>query len=228
MANVTRASHKDGLPALLEPFGQEHLLRFWERLTEGQCQTLASQIASIDFARVLATFRGSQAKYDWAALARRAESPPAIRLGRSDNRFESIFSIAPANPAASFHTIWPERRCSYLDDSGQLVEPTEPNAIKFEQFIFDLLPTARNPIVVEVDEASHFAPVKNVPGSERDSPEKVQAQMIALHRRWLEQAGANVALGIPVEISPLFAIDADEVRKKFGQIRSVTTACYLE
>ena len=59
----------------------------------------------------------------------------------------------------------------------------EPNAIKFERFIFDLLPEARHAIVVEVDEAQTFAPVKNAPGEKRDTPESVQAQMIAVARR---------------------------------------------
>jgi UDP-N-acetylglucosamine/UDP-N-acetylgalactosamine diphosphorylase len=115
----------------------------------------------------------------------------------------------------------------YLDARGRSIDPAEPNAIKFEQFIFDLLPTAHNPIVVEVDEATRFAPVKNAPGAERDSPEKVQAQMIVLHRRWLEQAGAHVADDIAVEISPLFALDADETAKKITRGTEVTSARYF-
>jgi UDP-N-acetylglucosamine/UDP-N-acetylgalactosamine diphosphorylase len=119
------------------------------------------------------------------------------------------------------------KKVPHIDNRGQCVDPSEPNAIKFERFIFDLLPTAQNPLVVEVDEATHFAPVKNAPGAERDSPEKVQAQMIALHRRWLEQAGARVASSVAVEISPLFALDAEEVRRKTAPSTSVESASYL-
>lgn len=120
------------------------------------------------------------------------------------------------------------KKVPYLDELGRLIEPTELNAIKFEQFIFDLLPAARQPLVVEVDEAACFAPVKNAPGAERDSPEKVQAQMIALHRRWLEQAGARVAVGVPVEISPLFALDAEELRAMPNLPSLVAEPFYLQ
>ena len=65
--------------------------------------------------------------------------------------------------------------------------------------------------MVEVDEAQAFAPVKNAPGEPRDTPESVQAQMIALHAAWLRAAGCEVAPGTAVEISPLFAQNAQEV-----------------
>ena len=96
----------------------------------------------------------------------------------------------------------------YVDDAGRLVEPTQPNALKFERFIFDLLPHAENALVVEYPEADVFAPLKNAPGAERDTPEYVQRFMIDQHRRWLRAAGTTVADGVPVEISPLWALDA--------------------
>ena len=80
----------------------------------------------------------------------------------------------------------------------------EPNAIKFERFIFDLMPQARNAIVVEVDPALAFAPLKNASGAKDDTPESVRSQLSALHRDWLRQAGAEVADDVPVEISPLY------------------------
>jgi UDP-N-acetylglucosamine/UDP-N-acetylgalactosamine diphosphorylase len=106
------------------------------------------------------------------------------------------------------------KKVPYIDDAGRLIDPAAPNAIKFEQFIFDLLPAARHALVVEVDEKSVFAPVKNGPGSVKDSPETVRAQLIELHRRWLRQAGAALADGIAVEISPLFALNAAELAEK--------------
>ena len=35
------------------------------------------------------------------------------------------------------------KKVPYVDSSGQSIEPAEPNAIKFEQFIFDLFPAAQ-------------------------------------------------------------------------------------
>jgi len=44
--------------------------------------------------------------------------------------------------------------------------------------------------------------------------------MFAQHRHWLEAAGARLADGVKVEISPLFALDAAEVAKRIkpGQV----------
>ena len=65
--------------------------------------------------------------------------------------------------------------------------------------------------MVEYAEADVFAPLKNAPGAERDTPEYVQRFMIAQHRQWLEAAGTRVAEGVAVEISPLWALDAEGV-----------------
>jgi UDP-N-acetylglucosamine/UDP-N-acetylgalactosamine diphosphorylase len=108
-----------------------------------------------------------------------------------------------------FHVA--QKAVGHVDPSGKKIEPKQPNAIKFERFIFDLLPQARQAIVVEVDEAQAFAPVKNAPGDARDTPESVQAQMVALHAGWLQAAGCEVAEGVAVEISPLFAQSAQEL-----------------
>ena len=93
----------------------------------------------------------------------------------------------------------------HLDESGRLVQPSTPNAIKFERFVFDILPVARNALVVETDRAEEFCPLKNQSGD--FSPEHVRAAMVDLHRRWLEQSGTRVAPGVRVEISPLRALD---------------------
>ena len=106
------------------------------------------------------------------------------------------------------------KKAAYIDERGQLITPAEPNAIKFEQFIFDLLPAAENAIVVETDAAKTFAPVKNGPGAAKDSPETVKAQITALHTQWLREAGTIVTEGTAVEISPLFALDAEQVAEK--------------
>jgi len=114
--------------------------------------------------------------------------------------------------ALPFHIA--RKKVSYVDPSGARIDPDGPNAIKFERFIFDLLPSAADAIVVEIDPADGFAPLKNAPGADTDTPEWVRARMVARHRRWLEQAGAVVAGGVAVEISPLFALDAEELSGK--------------
>jgi len=121
--------------------------------------------------------------------------------------------MAARDDVLPFH-LSDRKKVDYVDPSGELVEPEKGNAIKFERFIFDLLPFAANAIVVEVDAHRDFGPLKNAPGAERDTPESVKAQMAAVHREWLRQAGAEMADGVPVEISPLFALDAAELAEK--------------
>ncbi|MFM8275199.1 MAG: UTP--glucose-1-phosphate uridylyltransferase [Gemmata sp.] len=96
--------------------------------------------------------------------------------------------------------------------AGQLVAaPKEPNAVKFERFIFDALPHAERWLAVETPRAEEFAPIKNASGP--DSPETSRAAQIALHTEWLRRAGIDTG-GHPVEVSPLFALDANELRAK--------------
>ncbi len=89
------------------------------------------------------------------------------------------------------------------------------------------MPAAQNAIVVEVDPAKAFAPLKNASGAASDTPESVKVQMVALHRRWLEAAGAEVA-DAAVEISPWLALDAEELRGKLRPGAKITAGTYLK
>lgn len=106
------------------------------------------------------------------------------------------------------------KKVGYLDEEGQMIDPSEPNATKFERFIFDLLPEAENAFVVEAIAEEAFAPVKNADGAVSDTPELASAAISNRHRRWLESAGATVSDGIRIEINPLFALDQRELLKK--------------
>ena len=55
--------------------------------------------------------------------------------------------------------------------------------IKLEAFIFDVLPQALNPALMEVDRSRHFAPVKNAPGAANDTPEAAREAILALGKR---------------------------------------------
>ncbi len=103
----------------------------------------------------------------------------------------------------------------FVDNDGRQVSPAEPNAIKLESFIFDLLPKARHALVVEVDEAQAFAPLKNASGAAKDTPETCHAAIASLHRRWLRSAGVEVADNVVVEINAKFAMDESELKQKF-------------
>jgi UDP-N-acetylglucosamine/UDP-N-acetylgalactosamine diphosphorylase len=100
--------------------------------------------------------------------------------------------------------------------TGALVDPTEPNAVKLETFIFDALREAESPIVLRTDRVEEFAPIKNATGE--DSPETSKALQSERAARWLRAAGVAVPMradGTPdcvLEISPLTAMDASDLR----------------
>jgi UDP-N-acetylglucosamine/UDP-N-acetylgalactosamine diphosphorylase len=99
---------------------------------------------------------------------------------------------------------------------GQVVRR---QAVKFERFIFDAIPQAKNPLFFETDRAGEFAPLKNRTGA--DSIETCRAGMIEQHARWLEEAGVRVprregAPAVAVEISPLYAAGPEDLKEKLG------------
>jgi UDP-N-acetylglucosamine/UDP-N-acetylgalactosamine diphosphorylase len=109
--------------------------------------------------------------------------------------------------------------------SRQTIDPGKtPNALKFERFIFDALPLAERYLAMETRRSEEFSPLKNATGA--DSPETVKADQSALHTRWLEQAG-GAANGFPLEISPLFALDAEELASKIRPGHRLTGPTYL-
>lgn len=96
-----------------------------------------------------------------------------------------------------------------LGDDAKL---REVDGIKFETFLFDALPLADTSITLEVFRDEEFAPVKNLTGV--DSLETSRLLQNRLHISWLERVGIEVAEGVRVEISPLFALDIDELSSK--------------
>jgi UDP-N-acetylglucosamine/UDP-N-acetylgalactosamine diphosphorylase len=124
-----------------------------------------------------------------------------------------------------FHIAHKKVAC--VDAAGNTVQPKQPNAIKFERFIFDLMPQARNAIVVEVNPRLAFAPLKNASGAKDDTPESVREQVSAFYRGWLRRAGAEVAGDVALEISPLWALDAEELRTKLSPGTRIVTSTYF-
>jgi len=120
--------------------------------------------------------------------------------------------------AASLPFHYARKKVPFIDiPSGERIKPDKENAIKLERFIFDLLPSAKTAVVVEVDPPNHYAPLKNAPGSPSDSPETVKRDISAMHTAWLRQAGAIVQEGTPIEISPLFADSPEALAKTLAE-----------
>jgi UDP-N-acetylglucosamine/UDP-N-acetylgalactosamine diphosphorylase len=106
-----------------------------------------------------------------------------------------------------------DKKIETVDDRGTPVKPDAPNGIKFEMFVFDALPFANNPIVVETRREDEFSPVKNAEGI--DSAQTCREDQLRQVARWLHAAGVPVATddsGLPainIEVSPLFGYDED-------------------
>jgi len=153
--------------------------------------------------------------------------PGSIAVHVMDLAF--LQKMAKQKDALPYHQA--KKKVSYFDPRRGEVTPGKndaENAIKFERFIFDLIPHATNPIVVEADEAEVFAPVKNESGQPTETAETARAAMIAQHTRWLQAAGATIEEGVTVEINPLFANRAKELAKKIEPGLHVTEATYFE
>ncbi|HET6328526.1 MAG TPA: hypothetical protein VFG04_27835, partial [Planctomycetaceae bacterium] len=131
--------------------------------------------------------------------------------------------VAHSETALPFHIA--HKKVPYCDEHGSHVAPERENAYKFERFIFDALPAARRSLVMETDRGREFNPVKNATGD--DSPQTARDALLRLHRGWLNSIGAMLDDQTPVEISPLFALDADELRAKVTQWTSVTEPTFF-
>lgn len=141
--------------------------------------------------------------------------------------FERQFlqSVVDDSEALVFHRA--HKVVPHLNESLEPVKPDKPNAIKFERFVFDLLPLSDRSIVVEGDAAEVFAPVKNADGAQVDTPEQSKSALCKLHRSWLESGGASISPGAKVEIHPEWALDAEEVRKKVGNELKISFDTFL-
>ncbi|MCP4247431.1 MAG: UDPGP type 1 family protein, partial [bacterium] len=110
-----------------------------------------------------------------------------------------------------------EKAVTWLDENGLQRPPSAPNAIKLETFVFDALPLAKNPLLLEIDRAEEFSPVKNRTGA--DSMESAIRDQVARAARWLEAAGVTVPRTpdgqpeVTIEMAPSYARDAADVKK---------------
>ncbi len=96
--------------------------------------------------------------------------------------------------------------------ANEFVVPQRENALKFERFVFDVLPLAERWTAVATSRREEFAPLKNATGA--DSPESVRAALVAMAIDWLRQAGGDVPADAVVEISPLFALEPEDLTEK--------------
>ncbi len=121
--------------------------------------------------------------------------------------------------ALPFHRA--DKKIATIDAAGRPVKPAAPNGAKFEMFVFDALPFARNALVIETRRADDFSPVKNADGV--DSPRTAREDQLRQYARWLQRAGASLAIdasGLPaatLEVSPLFGYDEESFAESWAR-----------
>ncbi|NOZ62645.1 MAG: UDPGP type 1 family protein [Calditrichaeota bacterium] len=152
----------------------------------------------------------------------------SIAIHVIDRKF--IEKLTESNLSLPFHVA--HKKITYLDEQGNEIEPAEANGYKFEMFIFDALPYAKNPVVMMVDRKEEFSPVKNKDGDE-NTPKTARRDLMNYYARMLQRAGYEVEFDEKnnvkgkIEISPLFAATPEDLRQKLGENFRFSGELYL-
>ena len=101
----------------------------------------------------------------------------------------------------------------FIGSDGGFVDPQQPNAYKFERFLFDLMPHAETVTPVEIKVQQGFAPLKNASGASSDTAEHVRSAMVSHAQEMLRNAGVEIANDIDVELASHSIIDADDITR---------------
>ncbi len=157
----------------------------------------------------------------------------SIAIHILDRDFVRRVTAPGSGSALPFHRA--DKKIPAIDASGNPVKAAKPNGVKFELFVFDALPFARRPLVIETRRADDFSPVKNAEGV--DSPQTCRDDQLRQFGRWLVANGAAVPRdpgGLPespVEVSPLFGYDEPSFAESWSRLAqkpAVTAGLYLE
>ncbi|MBE6366993.1 MAG: UDPGP type 1 family protein [Lentisphaerae bacterium] len=104
-----------------------------------------------------------------------------------------------------------DKKIKCIDCNGNPIDPTEPNGVKLESFIFDALKLADKTMIFEADRKEEFAPTKNATGV--DSVESCRLMLTDRDARRLERCGVKIprradgTVDAVIEISPLAVWD---------------------
>jgi UDP-N-acetylglucosamine/UDP-N-acetylgalactosamine diphosphorylase len=156
----------------------------------------------------------------------------SIAIHMLDREFVRRMAAGGDN-ALPFHRA--DKKILTVDAAGQPVQPAQANGVKFEMFVFDALPFAKHPTVIETLRADDFSPVKNAEGV--DSPQTCRADQLRQFARWLKANGTPVetdTTGRPartIEVSPLFGYDEDSFAASWQKLSpkpALAEGLYLE
>ncbi|CBQ73291.1 probable UDP-N-acetylglucosamine pyrophosphorylase [Sporisorium reilianum SRZ2] len=155
--------------------------------------------------------------------ARDANGELSFRAANIVNHFyttEFLADDVPAfEPEMAFHIA--RKKIPTVDlATGEAVKPSTPNGMKLELFVFDVFPFCDKLAVHEVARQEEFSPLKNAKGTGVDDQDTSRRDLLAQQSRWLRAAGANVADGVEVELSPLLTYSGEALDRFAGQTLS--------
>lgn len=106
-----------------------------------------------------------------------------------------------------------KKKIPFVNETGEKIQPTSPNGIKIEKFIFDVFQFSENFVTWEVPRHTDFSPLKNCESVSKDCPSTVRKDLLNLHKSYIEEAGGKV-LCEEVEISPLVSYAGENLISK--------------
>ncbi len=168
---------------------------------------------------------------DLSAELREAKSSDGKLLFRAGNiavhaiEREFIEELTRGGLQLPYHLA--RKKLRALDGRG---EPCEQSGTKFETFVFDALARSPRSVVLEVERAVEFSPVKNASGD--DSPATACADLCRLFAGFADAAGLPLpAAGedgcVRVEVDPVLAEDRAEFAAAMPLEPRVTAAGHL-
>jgi len=102
------------------------------------------------------------------------------------------------------------KKVNHIDlETGNVIDLAEPNAFKYERFVFDILPLATSSLVIQTEREEEFAPIKNAEGE--DSVQTSTQLQLERARRWLRSSGVSVSDNLVLEISPTTAASPEDL-----------------
>lgn len=150
-----------------------------------------------------------------------------------------IEKISSGTLVLPFHIA--RKKIPYFDkEKNTTIIPENPNGIKFEQFIFDTIPLAKNTLFYETFRELEFAPLKNKTGE--DSIETCKKGISNFFLNWFIKSGFTISNHtktyendiknkekFTLEISPLFAVNYEQFNSRIKDfIKNIPYKLYIE
>ena len=146
----------------------------------------------------------------------------AFGAGNICNHFytlDFLTNVVVPNLGNMYHIA--RKKIPYYDESTKsTVKPTENNGIKLESFIFDIFPLSKSMAVLDVSREEEFAPVKNPPGTDSDSPDTARRLFSNVAKKWMTDAGAVLTGDVEsdlCEVGPMKSFNGEGLEEYSGK-----------